>query len=198
MRFLRLTMALLLLAPAALMAQEQKDTVERLENPDAQSLATKPVADLLEQLKRERQPETAKAISGAILIEWSDSGSPTVNLMMQWAADALKKKNNAAALDFLDQAIVLEPDFAEAWHRRATLHYAMNDYRKAVSDLNHVLQLQPRHFAALSGLAAILTETGRDAKALEAWQRYLDIYPADRDAQEAVTTLSEKLAGSRT
>ncbi|WP_245269525.1 tetratricopeptide repeat protein [Allorhizobium undicola] len=179
-------------------ALDKPADIERIESSDAAALAQKPVEELLDELKRERKPDSAKVISGAIQAAWGDSGSATANLLMQWAADAIKKKNNAAALDFLDQIIVLKPDYAEVWYRRATLHYAMDNYGKAVSDLNHALQLQPRHFAALSSLATILTDMGRDAKALQAWQDYLSIYPADRAAQEAVSTLSEKLSGTRT
>lgn len=179
--------------------QQQLAPVERLEDrSNALALAGKPADELLSQLKRERQPEAAKAIAAAIMADWSDSGSPTVNLLMQWADKAIKDKKNAAAFDFLDQAIVLKPDYANGWGRRASLHYEMGNYRKAISDLNHVLALEPRHFGALEMLGNILGETGSDAKALETWQRYLDIYPADRAAQKTVTDLSEKLAGART
>ena len=34
--------------------------------------------------------------------------------------------------------------------------------------------------------------------ALKAWQQFLNVYPADRTAQEQVNMLSEKLAGNRT
>jgi len=66
-----------------------------------------------------------------------------------------------------------------------------------MADINHVLAIEPRHFGALAGMAAILGEQGSDEMALKAWERYLEIYPADREAQDVVTKLSEKLAGSR-
>ncbi|MCM2473409.1 hypothetical protein HGO38_07945 [Rhizobium sp. CG5] len=165
--------------------------------PDATS-ADKPIDSLLTDLRRARDPETAQSIASTIMTAWGDSGSATVNLMMQWANEAIGEKRNAAALDFLDQAIVLDPTFAEAWNRRATLHYTMGSYRKSMADIHHVLALEPRHFGALAGLASILAESGRDEMALKAWERYLDVYPADREAQETVTKLSEKLAGNRT
>lgn len=177
----------------------QQGEVERLEDrSDTAALSGKPADELLTQLKRERQPEAAKAIAAAVMADWSNSGSPTVNLLMQWADKAIKDKKNAATLDFLDQAIVLEPDYANGWGHRASLHYSQGNYRKAISDLNHVLAIEPRHFGALEMLANILAETGSDQKAMEAWQRYLAIYPADRAAQKTVTELSEKLAGART
>lgn len=158
----------------------------------------KGVDELINELKRERDPEAANRLTGEIMAAWNDSQSPTIDLLMQWATAAASEKRNAAALDFLDQAIVLNPDFVGAWNQRATLHYTMGNYRKAIADINRVLELEPRHFGALAGLAAILGERGSEAMALKAWERYLDIYPADRQAQEIVSKLSEKLAGSRT
>jgi tetratricopeptide (TPR) repeat protein len=131
-------------------------------------------------------------------MEWSDSGSATINLLMQWADKAIQEKRNAAAMDFLDQVIALKPDYAEGWNRRATLNYAIGDYRKSMEDINQVLRIEPRHFGALAGMAAILSEAGNDELTLKAWERFLEIYPANRAAQEQANTLSEKIAGSRT
>jgi hypothetical protein len=47
-------------------------------------------------------------------------------------------------------------------------------------------------------MASILGDSGNDQLALKAWERFLEIYPANRNAQEQLNTLSEKLAGSRT
>ncbi len=164
----------------------------------ADSESPRTIDQLMTALKRERDPESAHQLTEEILADWNVSGSPTIDLLMQWAASAAAEKRNPAALDFLDQAIVLKPDFVGALSQRATLHYTMGNYRRAISDINRVLTIEPRHFAALAGLAAILSERGSEAMALKAWERYLDIYPADRQAQEIVSTLSEKLAGSRT
>ncbi|TDK39379.1 hypothetical protein E2F50_04460 [Rhizobium deserti] len=160
--------------------------------------ATKPVDPLFEALKRERDPQKARGIASQIFSDLNDSGSATVNLLMQWATTAMKEKRNGAALDFLDQVIVLDPAYPEGWQRRATLHYTMGETRKSMADISEVLRREPRHLGALAGMAGILTEAGKDELALKAWERYLEVYPADRDAQEAVTKLTEKIAGSRT
>lgn len=191
---------LLLLAPShglPALAQDGASETVSLDSP-AVSPAPKGVDELITELKRERDPEAANRITEDLMETWNDSDSATVDLLMQWALTAASEKRNAAALDFLDQAIVLKPDFVGAWNQRATLHYTMGNYKKAVSDINRVLALEPRHFGALAGLAAILSERGSEEMALKAWERYLEIYPADRQAQEIVIKLSEKLAGSRT
>ena len=99
------------------------------------------------------------------------------------------------ALDFLDQVTVLAPQYAEGWNRRATLHYMMGAYAKSMADIEHVLRLEPRHFGALSGMAAIFKTYEMKEPALQAFQRVLDVYPMLRSAQEEVANLAEELAG---
>ena len=153
---------------------------------------------LFDALRRERDPDKARGIASQIASDMSESGSATVNLLMQWSADAIKEKRNAAALDFLDRVTLLDPAYPEGWNRRATLHYTMGNARKAMADIAEFLKREPRHFGALAGMAGILMEADKDELALKAWEDYLAIYPADREAQEAVTKLSEKIAGNRT
>lgn len=210
MRYLLLSTPILALAALAPVAHAQapqaappaqavpQPTAPAVESAAPTTAATKPLDTLFEALKRERDPEKAKGIASQVIAEMNDSGSATVNLLMQWSEDAIKEKKNAAALDFLDRVTLLDPAFTEGWNRRATLHYTMGDQRKAMADIAEVLKREPRHFGALAGLAGILTEVGDDDMALKAWERYLNIYPADREAQEAVSKLSEKIAGNRT
>ncbi|MCO5731951.1 hypothetical protein NFC69_10285 [Rhizobium sp. SSA_523] len=153
---------------------------------------------LFAELKRERNAERASQIAREIIGNWNVSGSATVDLLMSWANKSINERKNAAALDFLDRVTLLEPAYAEGFNRRATLYYTMGDARKSMADIQKVLALEPRHFPAIAGMAAILTENGEDELALKAWERFLAVYPAERTAQENVSKLSEKLAGNRT
>lgn len=155
------------------------------------------VGNLFSSLKKERDAQKARVIANEIVGAWTDSGSATINLLMKWAEEAADEKRKAAAYDFLDQAILLEPDYAEAWYRRALVHFADGDTRKAMSDLNQTLEKEPRYFPALASLANILESTERNELALKVWERYLAVYPADKDAQKEAGDLAEKLAGTR-
>ena len=152
---------------------------------------------LFADLKRERDDRQAKRISERIWAKWRDSGSATANLLMQWADKAVSDKKNGLALDLLDQVVVLMPDYAEGWNRRATLNYAMGRHAKSMSDISRVLALEPRHFGAISGMAAILAASGNDELEMRAWEQVLEIYPANRQAQTRLGELADKLAGSR-
>ncbi|WP_047456954.1 hypothetical protein [Rhizobium rhizogenes] len=196
---LSILLALTVIVPNVAMADDSSAVEKKDPGSAAASLSPKQQIDnLFIALKRQRDPDQANLIADQIRTEWSDSGSATINLLMQWADKAVQEKRNPAAMDFLDQVISLKPDYAEGWNRRATLNYAIGDYRKSMEDIDQVLRIEPRHFGALAGMAAILTEAGRDEMALKAWERFLEIYPANRAAQEQVNTLSEKIAGSRT
>jgi tetratricopeptide (TPR) repeat protein len=191
---------LLAISPALAMAQEQPPVEQQAALPD-QTLAQIRAArldDLFASLKRESNEVKAARIASLIQIQWQNSGSATVDLMMGWAAKAMEDKKYSVALDFLDQVVVMKPDYAEGWNRRATLHFMMNDYGRSMADIQRTLSLEPRHFGALAGMAAILKDTGRKAAALQAFERVLAVYPMMREAQKQAGELADELTGQRT
>lgn len=150
---------------------------------------------LFSDLRHQSREAAANRIARQIWSNWSDSGSDTINLLMEWASKAIREKKYPLAEDLLTQVTVLAPDYAEGWNRRATLYFVTNDYGRSLRDIERTLQLEPRHFGALSGLGVILTRSGSDRKALAAWYKVLEIYPANRNAQKAVLDLEDKLSG---
>lgn len=150
---------------------------------------------MFEQLKRENNENAARITAAQIWRLWLDSGSATVDLLMQWSAKAIQDHKYNVALDFLNQVIALDPKYAEGWNQLATVYFLTNDYPKAMADIDRTLQLEPRHFGALAGLAQIMEETGHKKRALEAYEKILAIYPMMRSAQAKVEALSQELAG---
>ena len=176
--------------PAAAAAMEATDVQKPADVDPSGRLET-----LFSELKRERNEKAAERISGRISTEWNKSGSASIDLMMGWAQDAMEKKKYDVALDFLDQVTVMKPQFAEGWNRRATVHFMMNNFAKSMVDIEHTLELEPRHFGALSGMAQIMKIRGSKELALQAYERVLVIYPMMRSAQSEVSSLSEDLTG---
>ncbi len=150
---------------------------------------------LFGELKRAQNEQAARRISARIAREWAQSGSASVDLLMQWSQKAMDEKKNAVALDFLDEVVTLAPDYAEGWNRRATLHFMMDNYGRSMADIDRVLRLEPRHFGALAGMAAILRETGRKDAAIRAYERLLDVYPMMREAQSELGRLADEMSG---
>ncbi len=157
----------------------------------------KKLDELFVTLKRSKSEAIANDLANSIREEWTASGSATVDLLMQWALQAMNRKDNGAAMDFLDQVVTLKPDFAEGWNRRATLHFTMNNYSKSMLDIEKTLQLEPRHFGALAGMGMIFLTLDKKEQALLAYQKALEIYPLMRDVQKTVGELEDQMAGSR-
>ncbi|MEH2049776.1 tetratricopeptide repeat protein [Nostoc sp.] len=70
-----------------------------------------------------------------------------------------------------------QPDFAEAWNRRAFLYYSVGDYQKSLADCQMVIQINPIHFGALHGMGLCYAALGEYSQAIRAFQRALEIQP---------------------
>ncbi|UXM95300.1 tetratricopeptide repeat protein [Bartonella sp. HY329] len=147
---------------------------------------------LFTSLKRSADVKEAQKISQQIQGLWSQSGSATIDLLMGWAEDAARNQDYAQAMDFLDNVVALDPNYAEGWMRRASIHIQMNDISLAVLELNRVLQIEPRHFNALMQLGAIFEMTNREPMAIDIYNKALDIYPQMVKVQKRIVDLLEK------
>lgn len=191
-----------------------QDVLESPENPTPQLTPEKPETDsakqpdgtveirtadtldtLFSKLKKARSSEAAKSINQAIQLRWLESGSDTVDLLMQRAMQAMETKDYPLSLDILDSVIDLKPTFAEGWNKRATVYYLMQDFGRSMGDIEQTLQREPRHFGALSGLASIFRSLGRDRDALEIYEKTLEIHPRLKNVQKAYQSLLEEIDG---
>jgi tetratricopeptide (TPR) repeat protein len=150
--------------------------------------------DLFTRLKT-AEAEEAGRIETEIWIEWSKSGSPAMDLLLQRGRDAMELGDHLQAIEHFTAIIDHSPDFAEAWNARATAYYLAGEFGPSVADIAHVLQLNPRHFGALSGLAMILEESGKPERALEVYKAALAIHPQMQGAIEAVDRLETQDEG---
>jgi tetratricopeptide (TPR) repeat protein len=146
-------------------------------------------------LKIAPDEESAKAIEDRIWALWVVSGSDTCNLLMGRVKASIDDKDYDLAIKLLDAVIALNPNYVEAWNRRATVYYLKQDYGHSLADLRVVLAREPRHFGALSGLGLILQDIGDDKHALEAYRKALVIDPHLENLSDVVKTLTEKVEG---
>ena len=84
------------------------------------------------------------------------------------------------ALKVFTSIIEKDPEWSEAWNKRATLLFLMKDYQKSLDDISRVLNLEPRHFGALSGRAQIYIDLELYQKALSDLKEAQKIHPVIR------------------
>jgi len=151
-------------------------------------------AELLQELKREDLPNW-KQVEEALLAEWSKSGSASIDLLLKRGREAVEDGDFETALEHFSAVTDHAPDFAEGYNARALAYFRSGLYGPALADLRHVLALNPNHFGALSGLGAILEETGRYDAALAAFSAAHAIHPHDPDLEEALERLEVMTSG---
>jgi tetratricopeptide (TPR) repeat protein len=184
------------LGVSAAAAEETPPAISPAEAEAAAAISKEERIDsLFATLKSETDKDAAGEVEDAILRLWLESGSDTVDLLMSWTLKAMQAKEYPRALDFLDRVILMAPDYAEGWNKRATVHFLMEDYGKSIADIGRVLELEPRHFGALSGLGMILRSLGDDRRAIAAYRQALDVDPHLDDVREALDELEEKTGG---
>ena len=150
---------------------------------------------LLGALKVAPDDTSAKAIEDRIWALWMVSGSDTVDVLMSRVKEASDAENYTLAIRLLDAVIEIDPDFVEAWNRRATIFFLRKDYSSSLADIMHVLAQEPRHFGALAGLGTILEEVGDDRHALDAYRKALAVHPHLKGVAEHVKSLTDKVEG---
>lgn len=150
---------------------------------------------LLASLRAETDPDTADEIENDILGLWLESDSDTIDLLMQWTLKAMERKQYSRALDFLDRIILLDPTYVEGWNKRATVYFLLDDYGKSIGDIGKVLELEPRHFGALSGLGIIMRAIGDDERAKAAFRAALDIDPHLQNIRDELDDLEATTSG---
>ena len=156
---------------------------------------TEALDDLFSRLK-EADGRAASRIEREIWNEWSKSGSPAMDLLLQRGRDAMAAGRNDEAIEHLTALVDHAPEFAEGWNARATAYYNARQFGPSIADIAHTLSLNPRHFGALSGLGAIFEELGRKDKALEVYRAALAIHPHLAGVTEAVKRLEKELGGT--
>lgn len=155
--------------------------------------------DRLFALLAQAPDETAgAAVEARIRAVWAQAASPTVVLLMQRGQRNLQADADADAVEDFDAALVLQPDYAEAWLLRAAALSATGDNAAAARDVQQALVLEPRRFDALDLLARIQEQSGDVAGAIRSLQAAVAIHPKLGGGAERLRLLRQKVDGQAT
>jgi Tfp pilus assembly protein PilF len=151
--------------------------------------------DLFARLAAAKDASEANGIANLIERRWARSGSDTADLLMSRAGEALKAKDFPLAVELLDRVLTLRPDWAEAWHRRATAFFLLDDPVSAIADIQRVIAKEPRHFGAWAGLGHIYMSGGDKKRAVEAYRKALALHPHMAKLRDMVERLTPEIDG---
>ncbi|MEC7514931.1 MAG: tetratricopeptide repeat protein [Pseudomonadota bacterium] len=153
---------------------------------------------LFSALRQAEDVTKARRVEAGIWRIWSQYGDdPIIDRMMRHGARLMAAEQMKRAAEVFDQVVTRAPAFAEGWNRRATLRFLTGDFDGSVADIRQVLNLEPRHFGALSGLGLIYMALERPQGALKAFERALQINPHMTSARRHAANLRAQLKGQR-
>lgn len=153
---------------------------------------------LFQRLQSAASETDAAAVEQQIWQIWIESDDSTVSTLMREGMTAMSRGDYDGALEQFNRMVDAAPEFAEGWNKRATLHYYMGRYEASVLDIQQTLQLEPRHFGALSGLGLIYDALEQRKAAIRSFEAALEINPHLGGIRERIEQLRQELEGRAT
>jgi tetratricopeptide (TPR) repeat protein len=128
---------------------------------------------------------------------WSRSGDADIDRQMAEGVAQMQAGRHKEAIATFTQVIKRRPAFAEAWNKRATVHYLAGDMKRSLADCDEVLKRNPEHFGALSGYGQIYFQLEQYDKALDYWKKALEVNPNMLGVEINIKGVEELLAQKR-
>jgi tetratricopeptide (TPR) repeat protein len=140
--------------------------------------------ELFNQLQKVNNSKTAKLLEKEIWSVWNEH--PNNNKLtekLEFGSELMEYGSYNYALQVFNNILITDPKWSEAWNKRATLFFLMNQYQKSLNDIEKVLKIESRHFGALSGQAQIFIKLQEYEKAIVSIKKALKFYPSIRSGK---------------
>jgi tetratricopeptide (TPR) repeat protein len=147
--------------------------------PSAQSSQENVLNNLFNQLGKVNTSKNTALLEEKIWSIWNEH--PTNNKLterLEFGTELMQYGNYDFALKVFDNIIVTDSKWSEAWNKRATVFFLMNQFKNSLNDIDKVLSIEPRHFGALSGQARIFIKLQKYEEAIKSIERALNFYPS--------------------
>ena len=119
---------------------------------------------------------------------WVQAPSASGRVLMRQGTQQMSQGDMDQAIETFSALIALEPGFAEAWNKRATIYFMQGNYSDSLADIYETLEREPRHFGAKSGLGLILDAMEEPEAAIEA-------FPHMEQIRERTEQLKKEIEG---
>ena len=151
---------------------------------------------LLAALKSAPDPAAAEKIANDIWQVWTRHDTdPVINRQMQRGLLLMRNGKLQQAAGLFTRIIEADPQFAEAWNKRATVYFQLGMMAESKADIARTLALEDSHFGALSGLGMVEIHLGRPEAALAAFRAAAEIHPQMLHNQPIIESLETLLRG---
>lgn len=159
----------------------------------AESAGLEPLDELFRTLHSVDDASTRAETEDLIWALWCSHEDATARNTLNHAIGAISRGEFDAAQKLLDGLVIAWPRWAEAWNKRATLYFLREQFLESVRDIARTLELEPRHFGALSGFGQICLYAGEEHSALIAFDFALRANPTLGSVRDAADALRSRV-----
>ena len=114
-----------------------------------------------------------------------------LTLMLSEGSTLVKNDKLNEAVNIFTKVIELDPNWAEAWNKRATVFYLLGKFQKSQNDIDKVLELEERHFGALAGQGLVNIQLNNYEKAIMSYEKAQKIYPTMKSPKIMIKEIKE-------
>ena len=137
-------------------------------------------------------PSLSSRIAQQIWMLWSTHPTDQkLTSILDEGSRLVQDQQLTRAIDVFTEAIELDPTWAEAWNKRATVLYMVGEFQKSQDDIDKVLELEERHFGALAGQGMVNIQLENYDKAKRSYQKAQEIYPAMKSSKVMIEQIEE-------
>ena len=137
-------------------------------------------------------PSKSSNIEQQIWLLWSTHPSDEkLTSMLDEGSRLVQDQKLLRAISVFTEAIELDPSWAEAWNKRATVLYMVGEFQKSQNDIDKALELEKRHFGALAGQGLVNIQLQNYEKAIKSYQMAEEIYPAMKSPKLMIKQIEE-------
>ena len=137
-------------------------------------------------------PSKSANLEQQIWLLWSTHPSDEkLTSLLDEGSRLVKDQKFYKAISIFTEAIELDPTWAEAWNKRATVFYMVGEFQKSQNDIDKVLELEKRHFGALAGQGLVNIQLKNYEKAIKSYQMAEEIYPGMNSPELMIKQIEE-------
>tara|TARA_B100001121_G_scaffold46766_1_gene40257 strand:+ start:231 stop:710 length:480 start_codon:yes stop_codon:yes gene_type:complete len=149
---------------------------------------------LFDQLKNTTDYESSKKIESEIWNLWTTHPSEkSLTTLLSDGSSYMSQNKLQTAYDTFTKTIELDPNWAEAWNKRATVLYLMGKFELSQADIDKVLELEKRHFGALSGQGLVQTALKNYQKAIDSYIEAHKVHPNMKSPLIMIEKLNQQI-----
>ncbi len=151
--------------------------------------STSELDSLFDVLRKAGDPRDRAEAEERIWAIWSGHEDADAAGAMRGVIAAFETGDPATADRELNMMVDRWPNWAEAWNKRATLRFVEERDADSLDDIGRTLELEPRHFGALSGFGQICLRARDISSALLAFEQAVAVNPNLDSVRQAAVVL---------